>query len=675
MDKGSVAAPHTIAPLAWTTWSDSSYAPATLSENHSSIAALLWNDSKDPLQLKSKPYLLNNVCNNEFTVRLDLPPPSHLELMDNNASKLFRLSDFSISPSESKKDAADSGRDPISGKPLSLTHEQRRSLKQYGHIYVPSKRFASKNQFHTWQVARCFYSGSRTILNDFGTHGCGKAIDHLFYAGDNLAIGTIPSEDGLMWSVRRAVESFVQGVFTFWKGLTQVFRTLDQSKYSGQAIEHVVVEARDSYVQSQMFQQIAAGGSDENWEDYPGWFISHDEKHYQYFQNIYIEDLWDALTLDGEWTMGVRPTKEQLDAANEASNRFIVLKRSFQPADIDFDRGSDDAVEAQTSTRAARRFLVHQEQERKFDRDQKWIEMILSDAVNLGSYAQYEVDRLQTEKMESFLRQEDEDLSTAEAEEKLNDLCTKSRFLSLSTEWKRRQFMKIKTSCLIQLQLSFEHRLVERLQKNDLHRMAQMRRWTNEFNEKYRHDLKRKLEKKRIPLPSVSFDVLQFNPSNWGMDGNRYKKVEVSLQKPGWRLRYAFMNFWSVTKDVVGGSIHFLSRGPLSFRALLGNQPFLATPADHCPTQTLRSRIEKFWLALSDVLQRFEAEPDTGLIGKSAVRIFLRGHLALKAILGTAWIISFMIIGTVLASLFAASFTLVGPLVGYVYGHFQLLGL
>ena len=72
---------------------------------------------------------------------------------------------------------------------------------------------------------------------------------------------------------------------------------------------------------------------------------------------------------------------------------------------------------------------------------------------------------------------------------------------------------------------------------------------------------------------------------------------------------------------------------------------------------------------MSHVRQGFEEEPDSGLVGKSVVRIFLRGYLAMKAFLGTSWILqlTFMTVGSILVSLVEAIFILVGPLVGGIW--------
>lgn len=168
MNKNAVATPHLVAPLERRTWNDSrSELLVSLRESHPSLSAVLWDDKNDPLQLQSKPYLLEQGWKKDSSVRLDLPPLLHMELTNNTDSRIFRLSNFFISPSECKTDAADSGRDAITGKPIPLTDDQRETLKRYGHIHVPSRLFASQNHHHTWQVARCFYSGSCTIFSDF----------------------------------------------------------------------------------------------------------------------------------------------------------------------------------------------------------------------------------------------------------------------------------------------------------------------------------------------------------------------------------------------------------------------------------------------------------------------------------------------------------------------------
>jgi hypothetical protein len=68
-------------------------------------------------------------------------------------------------------------------------------------------------------------------------------------------------------------------------------------------------------------------------------------------------------------------------------------------------------------------------------------------------------------------------------------------------------------------------------------------------------------------------------------------------------------------------------------------------------TQTLYSRLVSFYGALNNVRERFEEAPDMGLIGKSVQRWFLRGYLGLKSLIGSIFIIAFMIVGTILTTL------------------------
>lgn len=95
MNKNAVATPHLVAPLERRTWNDSrSELLVSLRESHPSLSAVLWDDKNDPLQLQSKPYLLEQGWKKDSSVRLDLPPLLHMELTNNTDSRIFRLSIF-----------------------------------------------------------------------------------------------------------------------------------------------------------------------------------------------------------------------------------------------------------------------------------------------------------------------------------------------------------------------------------------------------------------------------------------------------------------------------------------------------------------------------------------------------------------------------------------------------
>lgn len=134
----------------------------------------------------------------------------------------------------------------------------------------------------------------------------------MIYAGDTLCLGKSSS----VFSVRNAIHSFDQCFVTFWKGLNQLSQALDQAKYSSEAIEHMILEARDSFVQSQIIQQSTVGGNEENLEIHPACFCRQ-MTSIAYIQDAsYVDDLWDALSFDGEWMVGVgvKPTREQVEA-------------------------------------------------------------------------------------------------------------------------------------------------------------------------------------------------------------------------------------------------------------------------------------------------------------------------------------------------------------------------
>lgn len=648
-----MTAPHIIAPLNWASWNASSKEIESelstfVDSDATTISSVIWDDIEDPLTLKSKPYFLHASHDGKSEVRLDLPPPTHLkQLSSNDASsfKVFRLSDFFISPEECWNDAVLSSCDPVTGKQLSLTSEQRKTLKAHGTINVPSRRFKSnvnnQVQYHTWQVARGLYSGSSTILNDFLKFGCGIALNHLFFARDSLA------------SLLTAIQAINGSFLKVYEGLTHFLQTHNQAKYSPEAIEVLVEEAKERYI----FSQCSTASSG-------GWMLPLQQRSSLYFEakGDYVRELRHALLIDGEWTVGLEQSiNDDWRAAKLALDRIKVLRQSMENVRPHNFANKDDGEMSRSSTRVAQLFFKKHNEMYESNQLERWIDIVRNDEL-LGPYAQYEVERIRAEELETLLRQEDHATSSLEAEIKLKEVCRRSPIQSLSSEWKRRELQKIQISCATKLQQTFEHRLMARLSDGKLDRMLTIRRHTNEFNAKHGISLRQKLKKMRVPLAPAIFHVLQFNPNNWA-NQNRHMKVAVPLNKPWWRLRHAFLAFWTATKEVIGGSYHFLFHGPLSFRALLSSQPFCAAHHDHI-TPTLKSRLEQFWSALSEVRRKFEDEPDSGLIGKSVARVFLRAYLMFKGLVGTTWIVTFMTIGTIFATLMATCFLLLGPLLG-----------
>jgi hypothetical protein len=121
----------------------------------------------------------------------------------------------------------------------------------------------------------------------------------------------------------------------------------------------------------------------------------------------------------------------------------------------------------------------------------------------------------------------------------------------------------------------------------------------------------------------------------------------------------------TLTKSIIGGALHFLSSGPFSLRAFFSPRPYYAVERpvrDECSlTPTLTSRLRSFHAALKAVRERFDAEPDTGLIAKSIQSFFLRTYLTLKGAVGSLWIVTFMTVGTVVSSLLSLIVLTVAP--------------
>ena len=79
-------------------------------------------------------------------------------------------------------------------------------------------------------------------------------------------------------------------------------------------------------------------------------------------------------------------------------------------------------------------------------------------------------------------------------------------------------------------------------------------------------------------------------------------------------------------------------------------------------TPTLVSRLQSFYATLRTVRQRFDAAPDTGLIGKSIQSFFLGVYLSLKRTIGSVLIVTFMTCGTALATVLSLTVLMLAPI-------------
>jgi hypothetical protein len=631
---------------------------------------------------------------NESTPRLDLPPPTHLSHIEHKGGSVFRLSDFVVTPSQGCEDAAESGRDETTGQPKSLTATQRQELRRTGKLSVPSRRF--ENQYHTWQIHSAVYSGPDTVSTSW-KQGAGAALDQLVHASDALFLvedevqpdvdhddlGTsLPvrhrsrryppffSLGGAWQSVRRAV-----GVVG--DGLTQWTRRPRRRKYSDEAIHHLVHEARESYVRFHLGNHDNDPTKQEketNHAEQPLLFFQ--DKHCDYYvcSSTLSDDVWQALVEDGQWPIANKPNKDEISRAGFARNYLRSLRRSMADSnDMDPDASTDENRRAaQASPRAAKIFRREQIEAIKDATAAKWIETVANcTTLSGGPYGNLEAERLKALHIRETMQEQDRITVEQRAQE---TAMSKGGVFSLSMEWQRRQKEKYLAMESRSLQSTLTKRWIQTLQEQGLYRMARIETLRMEFDSQHGQALKERFEGLYVALPPQVFSVLQWDPKHWQVSGRfvvRHKDVEVSLDRSWWRLRHAFLHFWSITKEIAGGSVHFLLHGPLSFRALWSRKPFYAIEQPQRDettfTQTLASRLDRFWSALADVRTKFEAEPDTGLIGKSLSRLFLRTYLAIKGTMGTMWIVTFMIVGTLLASTMAAVLLVVSPVVGLTW--------
>lgn len=583
-----------------------------------------------------------------------LEPDQHLIMpkthLDEYGGRIFSMGDFVKRADEAR--ALDVQRCAVDdqGQHRALSQDQLDQLKQTGELDVPSQLF--ENQHHTWRVAPFFFSGRQKLCHSL-CDGVGRTLDHaVVFTGDSVI-----KRDPKFPTLRNAiVNGLGKAVEMLQRSLGQLFvGRLKHRAYSDANIDALMDEAEKGYVQYYLREE----GFDTR-RLYDCATVYSDEV---------LDKLWEALEEDGSFGCEYRRTGGEIRAEQEANHKISALKRTFEER-MRVRRNvalKVDQAKALKSPRAAKDEMEHATREWQDTKDKAWIEHLQNstedDVKQLG---QFEVERLLALQIELQVKQEDEEQIDEKLKEYEDSLRKKRPLLSLSGAWRERKLDAKRLKMRALLESDRLERVARRLKEKGLEAQYAARRSSAEFRRDIRDEMADRLRRKKCSFPSAQFDVLQLNPNKWTCTTNsRYKTVEVDLGKPFWRARYTWLMMVSITKSLIGGAYHFLTAGPLSLRAFFSPRPYYAVTRptiDHDSlTQTLASRLRSFFDTLAAVRQCFESASDTGLIGKSIQRHFLRIYLGIKGILGTFSIFSFMTIGTLLATLFSAAVLALAP--------------
>lgn len=197
-------------------------------------------------------------------------------------------------------------------------------------------------------------------------------------------------------------------------------------------------------------------------------------------------------------------------------------------------------------------------------------------------------------------------------------------------------------------------RIEQRLQDQGLEVQYVARTLITKLRRDHRAALIKRLRSKLSSFPPANFEVLQLNPRHWTL----YQEAQDCQGRLGkTTLADAILldDGRHTDQSMIGGAYHFLSCGPFSLRALFSPRSYYAVERpirdEGSLTPTLASRLHCFHVTLKAVKERFDAQPDTGLIGKSIQSFFLRIYLTQRATAGSFWIVTFMTIGTIISSL------------------------
>lgn len=564
-------------------------------------------------------------------------PPTHLD--DFEGRHIFSMGDFVKRADEARDRDIQVCSVDENGERRLLTPEQLKHLKQTGELEVTSELF--ENQHHIWKVAPGFYSGTQTVSHSCG-EAFGNALNHyVVYTSD-----AIVKEDQNPFhpTFRNAfVNGFTRAGKKLREAAGQLFvGRLRHRTYSDSRINEIMQHAERGYIYYHL--------------------RDHDTRClFSYFTPEIYESTWDVLEKeDAEFATKYRPSPQDYDEKeHEFRQQIGSIQRDFEERMQRKRRAqlNVDNAKAINNPQMALVDFKRAEAEWRKTKDEAWLHHLRSIAdEELQELGRLEADRLLAIQVEKEVEREDEE----QIEEQLNAfeavLKKKHRVLYLSKAWRRHKLDKKRLQIEASLQSTHLERVTQRLDEQGLESQITARKLAIEFRRDLREPLVQQLRSRTSSFPPAPFKVLQLDPNNWTFHGggsiNRYKKVEVDLGKPLWRLHYTWTMAVSLAKRMVGGAFHFLVSGPLSLRALFSPRPYYAMerPVRDCFTQTLFSRLQSFYAALKAARDRFDASPDTGLIGKSIQSFFLRIYLALRGVFGTLVIVTFMTLGTLVAT-------------------------
>ena len=157
------------------------------------------------------------------------------------------------------------------------------------------------------------------------------------------------------------------------------------------------------------------------------------------------------------------------------------------------------------------------------------------------------------------------------------------------------------------------------------------------------------LAQERVPARTFTWDYRFWNAADWKIErkaepgpygtttsvctADRYRHAEVTTRYPFWRLgNLVHRSITSANNSARWLLMDNLWNGPMGLRSLAGQEAFQAQmrvnpiscelePDPDSQTATLRSRLKALWEDVKRSRQESEAQPDTGLIGKSFTRV------------------------------------------------------
>jgi hypothetical protein len=585
-------------------------------------------------------------------------PPSHL---DDYQGRIFSMGDFVKRADEARdRDVLETSMDEHGQRRL-LSPEQFQQLKQTGELDVPSKLF--ENQHHTWKVAPGFYSGTDNVRRSFG-EGFGKALDHyVVYTSD--AVMTKEDHSKLRPTLRKALQNGLGRAVRLLRGAAgQLFAgRLPRRTHSENNIDYLMDEAELAYVLYHLREHDTRCLFDRDAYRTMHSTVDHEK-----------DELWDTLEKDGEFDRKYRQPSEQREAAHEAHQELDSMRDTFDEKmrsmrNLQLNINQAKVLE---SPLAAIAEAERAENEWLAAKDQAWIDHLKSqtreDVKELG---RVEADRLLAQQIEDEVRRKDDEMVVDDLKSYKDSLKQKRPVLSLSSAWTNRKLDAKRLEIEASLESSRVERITQRLEDQDLEVQCTARKLVTEFRRDHRTVLAKRLRSKLSSFPPATFEVLQLNPNHWTFDERnrvkRHKTVKVDLGRPLWRVRYSWMIAVTLTKSMIGGAFHFLTSGPFSLRAFFSPRPYYAVERpvhdERSLTQTLASRLRSFHATLKAVREHFDAEPDTGLIGKSIQSFFLRIYLGLKGTVGSLWIVAFMTVGTIVSSLLSLVVLTLAPVI------------